>query len=136
MIIKLLLIASALVALAWLVRSQPSSRRLVITRGTALAVTVAWIAAVINPDIPQYLAEAVGVTRGTDLLLYALVVTFTFTAVGWSQRVRHLDERISELTRSLAIANRRLDDIESGADVGGSRSTAPRADVAQVRARG
>ena len=44
-------------------------------RVLAVLLTAAAVVAVAVPDIPQAMAEQVGVARGTDLLLYGLVST-------------------------------------------------------------
>ena len=108
MAIKLLLIASALAALVWLIRAQNNSHRLLITRLAGFLVAGAWIVAVLYPDLLTQIGNAVGVGRGTDLLLYVLVVVFTFTTVGWYQRVRQLDEQVTQLTRSLALVEHQV----------------------------
>ncbi len=103
MIIKLLLILSALGALGWLIRSQNSAHRLLATRLAGVVVAGSWIVAVLNPELLTHLGNVMGVGRGTDLLLYVLVVVFTFTTVGSYQRARQLDEQVTQLSRALAL---------------------------------
>jgi hypothetical protein len=52
-------------------------------------------------------ANAVGVGRGTDLVLYVLVMVFLFTSISLYQRLHTLETQISELTRQLALMNAR-----------------------------
>ena len=66
--------------------------------------------AVINPDLVTWVANLIGVGRGTDLVLYLLVVVFTVSTVGQYQRVRQLEDRLAELTRTQALLGRRIDD--------------------------
>lgn len=106
MAIKLLLIASAIAALVYLVRAQNVSHRLLVTRIAGFSIAGAWVVAVLYPDLLTRIGNAIGVGRGTDLLLYVLVVVFTFTTVGWYQRLRQLDEQVTQLTRSLALVER------------------------------
>lgn len=103
MAIKLVLILSALSALIWLIRSPNAAHRLVVTRLAGFVVAAGWITAVLYPDLLTRLGNVLGVGRGTDLLLYVLVVVFTFTTVGFYQRVRQLDDQITQLTRALAL---------------------------------
>jgi hypothetical protein len=101
--VKVLLILSVLAALAWVIRARPSNQRLALTRLAGLAVATCWIVAVINPELVSQVAHLVGVGRGTDLVLYVLVVVFMFTTVGQQQRLRLLEDRLAELTRSQAL---------------------------------
>lgn len=103
MIIRILLIAAVLVLALLALRSAPSSRGLAVRRVAMIVFTIAWIAAVLSPDSLTYIAQAVGVGRGTDLLLYVLVVAVALGSIGVYQRFMRLDDRIADLTRELAI---------------------------------
>lgn len=61
------------------------------------------IASVLNPSIVQRLADAVGVGRGTDLLLYALIVAFTLANLGFYFRLRALERRLTVVVRNVAV---------------------------------
>ena len=101
--IKVLLIASALLVLVVLFRHR---NRVLLRAGTRVAAVVLFLLAVVsiaNPDIPQEVAQRVGVVRGTDLLLYLLVVVFTLTTLGLFFRLRETDYRVHQLARALAI---------------------------------
>lgn len=103
MIVKVLLIASILAALAWVVRSRPSGRRLALMRLAGLLTAALWIVAVLDPGIVSWVANLVGVGRGTDLVLYLLVVIFVFTTVGLYQRLTQLESQIAYLARTSAL---------------------------------
>jgi hypothetical protein len=117
-IVKLLLIVSVLAILAWVIRSRPTTRRLALTRIGSITVAVCWVVAVINPDLVTWVANLIGVGRGTDLVLYLLVVVFTISSVAQYQRIRRLDDRIAELTRSQALLGRRVEEDSSRIDQG------------------
>ncbi len=68
------------------------------------ALSMAWVATVIEPDILTTMAHWVGVGRGTDLLLYALVVVVLMLGIGIHKRFVRLEDRVVQLTRELAIA--------------------------------
>jgi hypothetical protein len=61
------------------------------------------IASIIDPLIPQRVALALGLSRGTDLLLYALIVVFMLTTLGLYFRLRDTDNRLRQVARALAI---------------------------------
>jgi hypothetical protein len=51
----------------------------------------------------QSLADFVGVTRGTDLLLYALAVVVIYLVGSVSVRFREHESRLTRLTREVAL---------------------------------
>lgn len=116
MIVKLLLIGSVLAVLVWVMRARPSNQRLAVTRIASIAITTCWILAVLNPEGVSWIANRIGVGRGTDLVLYVLVVVFTITSVGQYQRLRRMDDRIAELARAEALLQHQVDEQSKGAD--------------------
>jgi hypothetical protein len=72
-------------------------------RLAALALAALAIASIIDTAIPQALANAMGVTRGADLVLYTLVVVFALTATGLYLRTREIERTVALIVRSLAI---------------------------------
>ncbi|WP_051867014.1 DUF2304 domain-containing protein [Corynebacterium atypicum] len=59
--------------------------------------------AVLRPDDLTVVANWVGVSRGTDLLLYGLVVAFMFTTVSAWVRFRETELRYARLARAIAL---------------------------------
>jgi hypothetical protein len=59
--------------------------------------------AVLRPDDVTWLAQRLGVGRGTDLVLYLLVVAFGFFAVSTYLRFRALELRFARLARTIAL---------------------------------
>lgn len=103
MIIKVLLIAGAL-ALGYLLLRQPGAgRTLALRRLLGLAVLAVGIAAVLFPLAVTEVANAVGVGRGTDLVLYILVMVFLFTTVSLYQRLHEMERALTTLARRLAM---------------------------------
>lgn len=103
MLIKLLLIVGVAGAAIFAMRGAPTPTNRALRRVAALGFAVCGTLAVLFPDGVTWLAEHVGVGRGTDLVLYALVIAFLFTAIGLYQRVQHLEERIARLARTVAL---------------------------------
>jgi hypothetical protein len=138
--IKVLLIASALLVLVLLFRHRD---RVLLRAGTRLAALALFLLAVVSivfPDIPQDVAQRVGVVRGTDLLLYLLVVVFTLSTLGLFFRLREMDHHVHQLARALAIQEALRREEKASADPGneaGDRSeVAERADGAGEQAGG
>jgi hypothetical protein len=103
MIIKILLISGAIAFGILFVRRPGAGSHLALRRVLGLLVVVGGIFAVLFPLAVTDVANAIGVGRGTDLVLYVSVMVFLFTSVSLYQRVSSLDEQITELTRQLAL---------------------------------
>jgi hypothetical protein len=101
--IKALLIVSFLCLLGWGFRHRAHVGLRAGMRIAAIALTGAAIAAVVNPDLLTRAANDVGVTRGTDLVLYLFIVIFAATSIGTYFRFREQDRRLVEVVRASAI---------------------------------
>ena len=107
MIIKILLIAAAISAGFLFLRRPALGGHLAVRRVVGLLVLLGGIFAVLFPLAVTDVANAVGVGRGTDLVLYVLVMVFLFTSMSLYQRVSALDLQITEITRQLALLTAR-----------------------------
>ena len=70
--------------------------------------------AVMRPDDLTAIAKLLGVGRGTDLVVYALVVAFMAGMFSMYQRFRVVDRRYTELARTVAIREAELINRERG----------------------
>ncbi len=104
MIIKVLLIAAAVGFGLLVLREQVPGQRLALRRIAGIVGVGAGIVAVLWPDLTTAVANRVGVGRGTDLLLYLLVMVFAFAAVATAQRIHRLERSLTVLTRELALS--------------------------------
>ena len=59
----------------------------------------------LRPDDLTVVARWLGVSRGTDLLLYMLVVGFVFTTMSTYMRLREQELRYARLARAIALQN-------------------------------
>lgn len=104
MIIKVLLLL-AFAALAFTAtRATPSPGHLAVRRLLIVGLLVAAAVAVLFPDLVTELARSVGVGRGTDLVLYAMVVVTAMIWIGVYRRIIETESRLAELVRSQALA--------------------------------
>ncbi|MCI7550785.1 MAG: DUF2304 domain-containing protein [Actinomycetaceae bacterium] len=103
MLIKIVLIAAVLVIAYYLVHFTNNAKNVALRRLLLLLFVAAAIASIIFPDITGYVARFLGVGRGTDLLLYMLVIAFLSYAVVNYRRLNILESRLVELARELAI---------------------------------
>ncbi len=103
MTIKVLLVLATL-ALGVVVLRGSSGRGLALRRLLGCAVVAGGVVAIIWPDAVTWAANLVGVGRGTDLVLYVMVMFFLFTTASLYQRVKGLETQITVLVRELALA--------------------------------
>ncbi|WP_083602843.1 DUF2304 domain-containing protein [Bowdeniella nasicola] len=102
--IQLLLILGVVIAGIILTRSSAGARHQAIRRIFMALFAAVAVYFIIFPSAASQIARIVGVGRGADLLLYALVVAFfSFVATSF-KRVAAMERRITELSRQLAIS--------------------------------
>lgn len=104
MIKVLLLLAGAALVLFFLANRRKARAKAGVKIGFVLFV-VFMVYAVIRPDDLTVVANALGVQRGTDLVLYALVMGFAFVTVSTYVRFREQELRYSRLARTIALQN-------------------------------
>lgn len=102
--IQPVLICSVLVILVIAFRYRSTAHFRAGSKLILLVLGALAIAAVAEPQIAQVAAENLGVSRGTDLVLYVLVVVFAFITLAFHFRVREVNTRLQKLTRQLALA--------------------------------
>jgi small membrane protein len=108
MIIQIVLIP-ALIAAVWLsLRSRASLRGQARRKLLALVTVVCGVVAVLVPDSLQWLADRVGVTRGTDLLLYGFALVIIYLVGSTSARFREQEARLVLLARQVALSDAAL----------------------------
>ncbi len=112
MIIKLLLVAGLAVAAVMLLRGKRTALGLLMRRSLALGVIALGVVAVLFPGLVTEAANAVGVGRGTDLVVYVLCVVFLFVTIAQSLRITQLHDRTVELARKQALLEAELHDRE------------------------
>lgn len=112
MIKVLLLLAGAVLVAFFLANRRKARAKAGVKIGFVLFV-VFMVYAVIRPDDLTLIANALGVQRGTDLVLYALVMGFAFVTVSTYVRFREQELRYARLARSIALQNAVRPDIEA-----------------------
>jgi small membrane protein len=114
MLIQFLLVLAVLTVLFVFVRAGNAVYVQASKRIALVLFAVANIYAVMRPDDLTVVARALGVGRGTDLVLYALVVAFTAGMFSMFQRFRVVDRRYTELARAVAIREAEVVNAERG----------------------
>jgi hypothetical protein len=103
MIIKLLLVAALAGAAFFVLRGKVNAFNLLMRRSVTLLAIGLGIGAVLFPTAVTEVANAVGVGRGTDLVVYVLAVSFVFVSIALYMRLATLQDRHVQLTRRLAL---------------------------------
>jgi hypothetical protein len=107
-IIKLLLLASLGLAALLLIRGRRTALSLLMRRSLTLTAIGCGGFAVLFPGTVTDVAQAVGVGRGTDLVLYVLAVTFLFVTIALYLRLSDMHDRYVELARKQALLEAEL----------------------------
>ncbi|UFU07532.1 DUF2304 domain-containing protein [Ruania halotolerans] len=101
--IQLVLLIGVAIVTVLLTRSTADARHQAIRRVLLVIFAIVTASAILYPTWLSRLAAVLGVGRGTDLLLYGLVIAFlSFIATSY-RRMKQLDRRITELTRTIAL---------------------------------
>jgi hypothetical protein len=113
-LIQFVLVLAVLTILYVFVRSSHIVYVQASKRIALVLFAVANVYAVMRPDDLTAIAHLLGVGRGTDLVLYALVVAFMAGMFSMYQRFRVVDRRYTELARTVAIREAELINKEHG----------------------
>lgn len=104
-IIQLLLLIGVLALAYYFLSNRRKARaKAWVKLGFALFLILS-IWAILRPDDLTVVANWLGVSRGTDLLLYAIVVAFMFVTVSSYMRFREQELRYARLARAVALQN-------------------------------
>lgn len=97
-----LVLAVVIVSLA-LMRGGSNARHLAIRR--IMLVLFACVAAfsIFFPELLTRVARLLGIGRGTDLVLYGLIVSFLVFMATTYQRFRHMESTLTKLSRRIAL---------------------------------
>lgn len=101
-LIQLLLIAVVILTAVRLLRGRGARTQAVRRLGLMLFAALA-VWSILFPSVWNQIARLVGVGRGTDMVLYALVVAFLSFTLTTYTRFRDFEARYTKLARRLAL---------------------------------
>lgn len=116
-LVQILLIAVVIAVAARLFRSRGERSQALRRIGLLLFAAFA-VVSILVPDTWNAIARVAGVGRGTDMVLYALVVAFLSSTVTTYLRFRDMETRYTRLARRIA-----LDEAGAGAGSAPPRAT-------------
>ena len=105
MIVKILLLLAAVGLVAFFLSNRRKARAKAGVKMGFVVFLIGGLYAVIRPDDLTWLANQIGIGRGTDLLLYILIMAFAFVTVSTYVRFREQDLRYARLARAVALQN-------------------------------
>lgn len=102
-IVQIILVLAVIVMSLALMRGGSNARHLAIRR--IMLVIFALVAAfsIFFPELLTFFARSLGIGRGTDLVLYGLIVSFLVFMATTYQRFRHMETTVTRLSRRIAI---------------------------------
>lgn len=114
MVIQLVLLAAILGLLFFFVRNKHSVRMQAGKRIGLVVFALVNVFAVLRPNDVTVVANWFGVGRGTDLLLYLLILAFLLGMLNYYLRFQGVDRRLTELARALAVREAEIVNRERG----------------------
>lgn len=102
-IIQLLLISGIVAVVVSFLRNRNAARFQAGKKLLLVLFAVVCVVSVIWPQLLTAVARAVGVGRGADLVLYALVVAFAFVSLNTYLKFKDVEARLTRLARAVAI---------------------------------
>jgi hypothetical protein len=108
MIIQIVLIAGFLMFLFRFLANPSSYQHKAWTKILTIIFALAAIVVVLFPDSSNTVAHWVGVTRGADLLLYLLTLSFIFTVFNMYIKEKQDQKRLVTLARKVALLDAQL----------------------------
>lgn len=104
-IIQILLLVAVLGLVGYFLSNRRKARAKAGVKLGFVLFLVACVWAIMRPDDLTVVANWVGVSRGTDLMLYGLLLAFVFTTVSSYIRFREQELRYARLARAVALQN-------------------------------
>lgn len=102
-VVQIVLVLAVIILSLALMRGGSNARHLAIRR--IMLVLFACVAAlsIFFPRLLSQLAGVFGIGRGTDLVLYGLIVSFLVFMATTYQRFRHMETTMTKLSRRIAL---------------------------------
>ena len=102
-IVQIVLVLAVIVVSLALMRGGSNARHLAIRRIMLVIFAVVAALSIFFPELLTMLARSLGIGRGTDLVLYGLIVSFMVFMATTYQRFRHMETTLTQLPRRIAI---------------------------------
>ncbi|HUH54043.1 MAG TPA: DUF2304 domain-containing protein [Microbacteriaceae bacterium] len=107
-IFQFLLIIGVIALVIFGIRLLPGDKSLAIKRIFGVLIGVFAVLAILFPDLVTTVANAVGIGRGTDLLLYLFIIFVMFLTLSIMRAKARTDARVTDLARAVALMEARI----------------------------
>lgn len=107
--IKLILISFILFTATWFLVNRSKAQARAGMRIVVIMFTIFAIVTILIPETSNNVANAVGVGRGADLILYILTALFVFFVLAYYIRTHEEQRRIVVLARKLALIDANIE---------------------------
>lgn len=102
-IIKIVLIGVFAIFAAIVLLPGRGTKKMALKRLALLFLFLVAVVAILFPQLINSIANLIGVGRGTDLLLYGLIIVFVGHSISTSLRFRQQEREITQIARAVAI---------------------------------
>ncbi|GAA1352275.1 DUF2304 domain-containing protein [Falsarthrobacter nasiphocae] len=102
-VVQILLVLGVIFLSFVLMRGSANARHMAVRRMMTMFFALAAIVSIFWPALLQRIANLVGVGRGTDLVLYAFIVTLLIFMATTYQRFRVQEVALTKLARTIAL---------------------------------
>ncbi len=102
-IVQLVLVIGVVLFSLVLIRGGSNAKHMAVRRIMVLLFAIAAVLSIFFPSLLSRLARLVGVGRGTDLMLYAFIVSFLVYMSTTHQRFRQMEATLTKLARRIAL---------------------------------
>ncbi|MDJ0316460.1 DUF2304 domain-containing protein [Arthrobacter antibioticus] len=107
-VVQIALVLAVITVSLALMRGGSNARHMAIRRILLVVFAGVAVLSIFLPGLLSHVARFFGIGRGTDLVLYGLIVSFLVFMATTYQRFRHMETTLTKLARRIAIddANR------------------------------
>lgn len=102
-VVQILLVLAVAVVSLVLIRGGSNAKHMAVRRIMVLLFALTAVFSIFFPSVLTSTAHLLGIGRGTDLVLYAFIVSFLVYMSTTHQRFRHMEASITKLARRVAL---------------------------------
>lgn len=111
---QIVLIVGMVISTLLLGRITTSARSIAFRRLFLIAFLAVAVVAILVPSLVQWVASLLGIGRGTDLLLYILIIVFVGSLATNSRRATEASRRTTLLARAVALEQAERSHMDHG----------------------
>lgn len=102
-VVQLVLVLAVVVVSLVLIRGGSNAKHMAVRRIMVMMFAITAALSIFFPSLLTFAARSLGIGRGTDLVLYAFIVSFLVYMSTTHQRFRQTEASITKLARRVAL---------------------------------